>query len=102
MFSIPAKIMRDPEFETAVFMKSKLAKFYTDADGNFKSENDIIRRPDLASTLDKIASEGSDVFYSGDVARDIVKEVRYRKLWFLLCENFGLLELHTVTFYINT
>lgn len=40
-------------------------------DGHAPRKGEIFRNPDLAATLEKIASEGKDVFYRGDIARRI-------------------------------
>ena len=41
-------------------------------------EGDIMKRPKLARTLRKIAEEGPDVFYTGTLADQIVKEIQDR------------------------
>ena len=58
-------------------MSSRLKPFYTKSDGSLKRENDTIKRPDLAATLDKIAEKGAKVFYSGNIADDIIEAVRF-------------------------
>ena len=45
--------------------------------GTLLGLGDIVYRPDLANTLDKIAKEGADVFYKeSEIARNIVASVR--------------------------
>lgn len=39
--------------------------------GSLPQEGDIFRNPDLANTLEKIGKEGRDVFYKGEIARNI-------------------------------
>lgn len=68
-------VFRSPKFKKEAFMQSKLAPFYTNLDKSFKKEGDIVVRPDLADTLDKIAEDGSNSFYQGSLADSIVKEV---------------------------
>ncbi|XP_060577711.1 glutathione hydrolase 7-like, partial [Ruditapes philippinarum] len=70
-------VFKSPKFRRSAFIDSKLAKYYIQTDGSLKQEGDIIKRPDLAATLDKIASEGSNIFYHGSIADDIVKEIVY-------------------------
>lgn len=41
--------------------------------GNPLEQNDLLIQPDLAKTFQMIADEGPDVFYTGDIARAIVK-----------------------------
>ena len=42
-------------------------------DGKPPSEGEIFRNPDLANTLEKIAKEGRDAFYKGEIAHTIDK-----------------------------
>ena len=58
-------------------MTSRLAPFYTTSEGNRKKVGEYIHRDDLASTLDRIAENGIDDFYSGGLADDIQKAVSY-------------------------
>ncbi len=51
---------------------------------------DTLRNPDLATSLEKIAHEGSDVFYSGELARKISAEVQ---------QLGGILALSDLQFY---
>ena len=44
-------------------------------DGSLKVEGDIVRRPQLAKTLQIIADEGVDAFYNGTLTQDIVKDL---------------------------
>lgn len=62
-------------FDLDEFMKSKLARFYTRDLNTLKKTGDIIKRPDLATTLDKVASGGADEFYKGSIAQDIISTV---------------------------
>jgi gamma-glutamyltranspeptidase/glutathione hydrolase len=39
-------------------------------------EGDLLKRPDLASTLGKLRDRGPDAFYKGEIAAEIVKAVR--------------------------
>lgn len=40
--------------------------------------NDIMKRPKYADTLEKIANQSADAFYTGDLAKTIAKEVQAR------------------------
>jgi gamma-glutamyltranspeptidase / glutathione hydrolase len=53
-------------------------------DGEIPKKGDVLKRPDLANTLQQIADGGREVFYSGEIARTID---RYMK------ENGGFLSL---------
>ena len=49
---------------------------YFNADGTPKAVGTIVRNPAFAATLKALAAEGADVFYTGDIARDLVATVR--------------------------
>ncbi len=51
------------------------ARYFYDAQGEPWPVGHILRNPDLADTLTRIAREGPDAFYDGDIARDIVAAV---------------------------
>ncbi|KAK7895402.1 hypothetical protein WMY93_020727 [Mugilogobius chulae] len=46
------------------------------ADGSVLQENETIRYPQLAKTYRKIAEEGADVFYKGQLAEDLVADIQ--------------------------
>lgn len=50
--------------------------YFLNADGSAKSAGTRLANPELAATLQTIASGGAQAFYSGEVARDIVAKVR--------------------------
>src|SRR4051812_47481707 len=52
------------------------AALYLDADGTPRDVGSVIRNPDLARTYRKLARDGADAFYRGDIARAIVDTVR--------------------------
>ena len=45
-------------------------------DGKMPELGDVIKQPDLAAVLEKVAAEGRDGFYKGDIARRLVDGVR--------------------------
>ncbi len=47
-----------------------------DADGTPRALGSTLRNPPFAATLRRIAREGADAFYRGDIARDMVAAVR--------------------------
>ncbi len=49
--------------------------YFFDEKGEAKSVGTTIRNPEFAATLRKIAAEGADAYYTGDIARDIVAAV---------------------------
>ncbi|MBI0538425.1 gamma-glutamyltransferase [Roseomonas sp. KE2513] len=48
---------------------------YFRADGRLKRPGDTLRNPDMARTLERIAEGGADVFYRGDVAREMAADM---------------------------
>lgn len=58
---------------TSDFAKDpKAAKIFLKPDGSAWQVGDILRQEDLAKTLTLIAKKGNDVFYKGQIAKDIV------------------------------
>lgn len=51
------------------------AKVFFHADGTPYQSGEIFKQPDLARTLNKIASSGAAAFYQGDIAQSIVDAV---------------------------
>lgn len=51
-------------------------RIYLEPDGGYKKPGAIIRNPDLALTLDTLAREGVESFYSGALASRIIGDVR--------------------------
>ncbi len=47
--------------------------YFFDNDGTPKAEGALLRNPDLADTLERVAQEGAAAFHGGDIARAIVK-----------------------------
>jgi len=71
-----------PRLHAALSNEKNLAKdpvakayFYRD-DGTPHPVGTLIRNPEFAATLKRIANEGPDAFYKGDIAHDIVAKVR--------------------------
>jgi gamma-glutamyltranspeptidase/glutathione hydrolase len=50
--------------------------YFFNADGTPLAVGQTLKNPALAETLKRIAEEGADAFYKGDIARDIVETVR--------------------------
>jgi gamma-glutamyltranspeptidase/glutathione hydrolase len=50
--------------------------YFFNADGTPLAAGQILRNPAFAATLKRIAAEGADALYKGDVARDIVETAR--------------------------
>ncbi|KAJ1881282.1 hypothetical protein LPJ57_001706 [Coemansia sp. RSA 486] len=68
--------------ETYVLTSAGFNTTYTDGHGNILNPGDIVRRPELADTLQEIATHGASAFYNGRIADSLVRTVQ---------ENGGIL-----------
>jgi gamma-glutamyltranspeptidase/glutathione hydrolase len=51
-------------------------RYFFSPDGGAKPVGAILKNPELAQVLRRVASQGADAFYRGDIARDIAAAVR--------------------------
>jgi gamma-glutamyltranspeptidase/glutathione hydrolase len=68
-------------------------RIYFRENGTLKQPGDIITNPDMAATLETIAREGADAFYTGEIAERIDADMR---------ANGGLLSKHDLAAYRTT
>ncbi|XP_042344158.1 gamma-glutamyltransferase 5a [Plectropomus leopardus] len=52
-----------------------LRKFYTDENGNLLKTHDIVKFEKLADTLETIAKHGANEFYTGNIAKDLIRDI---------------------------
>lgn len=52
------------------------ASYFLNADGSAKATGTVLKNPELAATLRRIASGGANAFYTGPLAQDMVDKVR--------------------------
>jgi gamma-glutamyltranspeptidase/glutathione hydrolase len=62
-------------FKTSIAADPGLAAVFLHPDGSPFKSGDVLRRPDLARTLEAIAAKGSGAFYDGEIAADIINTV---------------------------
>eukprot|EP00058_Branchiostoma_floridae_P026464 XP_002611955.1 hypothetical protein BRAFLDRAFT_91839 [Branchiostoma floridae] len=65
--------------EKTVDMKrpwSGLCDVFCDENNNVLGKNQIMKRPQLAETLRAVADGGADAFYTGDIARNLAKDIQ--------------------------
>ncbi|KPF66920.1 gamma-glutamyltransferase [Bosea sp. AAP35] len=65
--------------ETNLAKDSRAAAYFYEPDGKAKAIGTILRNPAFAQTLRAIAGNGSQAFYAGPIARDIVATVTGHK-----------------------
>ena len=51
-------------------------RLYFDGDGNLKRPGDRLENPDMARSLQRIAEGGADLFYSGEMAEEMVADIQ--------------------------
>ena len=51
-------------------------KYFHNADGSPLKAGQVLKNPEFAAVLRRVAQEGADAFYKGEIARDIVAAVR--------------------------
>jgi oxamate amidohydrolase len=54
---------------------SEFKKIFTKSNGLSYCAGDVMKQPDLASTLEGIAEDGSNLFYKGTLAKDITEDL---------------------------
>lgn len=75
--ALPAPFTRNIESNAANLKKfPATAKLFLHEDGSPLKEGEHFANPEFADTLELIAKEGIEVFYRGEIAKDIVKAVR--------------------------
>jgi gamma-glutamyltranspeptidase/glutathione hydrolase len=75
-FSVDPVYRRMAEWRRDVLRASPAAATQFLVDGEVPAQGTTIRQPDLASTLERLASQGRDGFYTGELARRLVDGVR--------------------------
>ncbi|KAM9360703.1 glutathione hydrolase 5 proenzyme-like [Symphorus nematophorus] len=53
-----------------------LRKLFSDTDGNLLKTGDIVKFEKLADTLETIANNGPEAFYSGRIAEDLIRDIQ--------------------------
>ncbi len=75
-FAISPRLFRALAQYPELVKQPAAASYFFGPDGKPKPAGTVLRNPELAATLRLIAARGTDAFYDGDVARDIVATVR--------------------------
>lgn len=75
-FPIDRHYLRLATFRLPALSASPAAVEQFLSNGEIPEHGEILRQPDLARTLERLAREGRDGFYRGETARDLVRGVR--------------------------
>lgn len=75
-FSVAPRVARDWALHAARLAKNEGGSLHYLIDGQAPKTGDVVRSPALATTLERIAREGADAFYHGEIAADIAETVR--------------------------
>jgi gamma-glutamyltranspeptidase/glutathione hydrolase len=75
-FAVSARLHTMLAADEALRRNAKAAAFYYDDDGQPLPVGHTLRNPALAAIFRRLAEQGSDAFYFGPIARDLVAEVR--------------------------
>jgi len=74
-FSISPRLHGQLSGEPNLSKDPRAAAYFYEADGRAKPIGTLLRNPAFAATLRSIAQKGTEPFYSGEIARDIVATV---------------------------
>ncbi len=75
-FAVSPRLHQLLQVERALRLQPQAAAFYYDANGQAWSVGHRLKNPALAAVLRAIAQRGSDAFYRGPIAQDLVQRVR--------------------------
>jgi gamma-glutamyltranspeptidase/glutathione hydrolase len=75
-FPLYTRLRGGMEFKKNAFLKTKDATRVFLVNGEVPPLGHVIRQPELADTLEKLAKGGADAFYKGELARRLVDGVR--------------------------
>ncbi len=75
-FALPPHLQRHLANDKTLPNQPASRAYFYQADGSPKPVGALMRNPEFATVLKRVAREGGDAFYKGDVARDIVAAVR--------------------------
>ena len=68
--------VQEPDFPTRIEATDACARIFLQADGEPLGEGDLLRNPDYADTLERLAANGPREFYEGDIARQIATDIQ--------------------------
>lgn len=63
------------DWRTRIQATAECMKIFLTADGEFLEEGELIRNPDYANTLERLAVAGADDFYHGELAKTVGQDL---------------------------
>lgn len=75
-FPVSARLNAALAAETALARDPVANAYFYQPDGKPHPVGYLLKNPEFAATLKRIAADGPDAFYRGDIARDIVAKIR--------------------------
>jgi gamma-glutamyltranspeptidase / glutathione hydrolase len=75
-FPLPARLQLHVTNDKALPNNPAAKAYFYNADGTPKQVGALMKNPEFAAVLRRVAKEGPDAFYEGEVAKDIVAAVR--------------------------
>ena len=75
-FPLPARLQLHVSNDKTLANNPAAKAYFYQPDGTPKQVGALMKNPEFAAVLRRVAKEGPDAFYKGDVARDIVAAVR--------------------------
>ena len=79
-FPLSARVQIQIAADKAMLNDTKTRAYFYLPDGTAKPVGSILKNPAFAAVLRRIAKEGPDAFYTGDVARDMVRRCAITQL----------------------
>ncbi|XP_056099804.1 glutathione hydrolase 5 proenzyme isoform X2 [Rhinichthys klamathensis goyatoka] len=72
------QMIKQTNYSEQLIYDSGLCELFCHKNKTFFGPGDILKFPRLAETLETIAKEGADAFYTGKIAKDLIQDVQAR------------------------
>ncbi len=66
----------EPDFHTRITTTDACAAIFLTEDGTPLEEGEVLRNPDYADSLERVATKGPREFYEGDLAREVAGDIQ--------------------------
>ena len=75
-FAVSPRLAASIAADKFLTRQEAVRRYFHNADGSPLKAGQVLKNPDFAAVLRRVAKEGADAFYKGEIARDIVAAVR--------------------------